>query len=315
MPGCLSFQSLQTQGAMKSALTIFVALAALTMLEGCARDAVPAGGPSCPPATPPATSAVPFDPGDGQFDVVELLRDAKAAIRADHGEEALSRLLWAFDYGPIVKESSIGVVGTDVPPLLASLGASYPPALVALRARKRWLEGALRAGSPLPRSSVLLYKEAARALRQVGDALQTCRMLAANPRLAEQRELLCWTLVDDLLDAGMWGEAVSVAENEFSRLQAYREMEQQYPVGPTFYERIARTAGRLLGAMLRLKKEEEALRFAERWLDALPRAYNYAGMIAEARDLGSADLANRLRRRAVLKLEQTEIELLKRLQP
>src|SRR5580700_8152531 len=119
---------------MRHTLTTLLILSTIAV-SGCATGS--AGTPSCTPCpshaiSAPAPSGAAFDPGDGQFDVVQLYRDAKAAIKAGRNEEALSRLLWAFDDGPIVKEASVGVIAMDVPALLVSLGKDYPPALRAI---------------------------------------------------------------------------------------------------------------------------------------------------------------------------------------
>lgn len=290
------------------ALMIFLPLA--TFWGGCC--------PTAPPVSPvPVAGGV--DTGrDEDRDPLDVIRHARHAIIDHHFERALRDLLWAFDRGPEVKITAIGVIVTSVPDLLAEMGKMYPPALAALRERKSRIEVALRTGQPVPNHEVGLYEASARALGQVDDAVKTCRMMAKVGEAARPRRILCSGLVDELLDAGMWEEAVERAEDLFGRFGTIahrREAELRNPRTPDFTPEVARQGARLFGAMLRLNRKEQALDFAQRLLGELPKAITYDEMIDAAREAGHEELARQLAQQASSKLDKAELQRLKQPRP
>lgn len=241
--------------------------------------------------------------GEGSDKPQTRLQLAEALAQQGKHAEALDEYLWCFDHGAVKDRTFVMARTATVLPRIAKLGASYPPALEALRKRRDAAEQAALSpgGSPAGVGDIGAID---RALGQPDKTFETYEKLRSmgEAGVPKARSLLNFVM-ERLLDAKRYEEVVGdeqVAMRQFSStLKNIEAAVQRMPANDPktkqsltmLRAQVALQGGQLYEALLGLKKTDSAATLAEQMLKLFPGSEAYVAFIRGAARAGDAATA------------------------
>ncbi|MBI5762886.1 MAG: thioredoxin family protein [Planctomycetes bacterium] len=237
-------------------------------------------------------------------------------------KEALEEYLWCFDHGL----ESPGFYGVRLSFLLGSihrLGASYPPAIEALEARRdnaeRIVLGENHSGSNDLRQAAIDLSALTRELGDAKRALKTYDKIRQKSDLKEARQALLRDLLDTLIEAKRYkdivediGDIEEAVEKQFSMYRDAKKYtadnKEEMPSPLEFMRtRIIDVCGKYYEAALGAGHGDDANEIADQLLEFDATKKTYRILMTHAIRAGHRDAAELLLARAEKSLKKEQV--------
>lgn len=261
------------------------------------------------------------------------MRYADALAEKGRKAEALEQYLWCFDHGNDHERGFAPVRLSFLLHDITELGASYPPAMEALRERmdrleERLLAQAAQGTRPLEAFSSLKLSRETREFTRLSEVLEEparilslftrSRDLKGGPAL---RAALLDEAIDTLLDEHRYAEIVEAApkfegrliRNSFAGgmltvLGAWRKQEPMDRPGPLLSRATVEYGRKLYEALLGAGHVDRAAALARQLIALSPSGENYSALVRHALRAGKSAQAEELLGQAEKALKSEELE-------